>query len=219
MAQYKFYVVCKKSGKEEIQFFADNYAKKQGGIEALESELRKQTQWYQLIGTLDVPHGATDCQHPDFPGQGVVDLIGMWVEQGYPRTAGNIVPTPAAKRRAYKRNAVWSRRYFFYMVCERDGLEEVAWFPESQVLENGGRSGLETMISEHTIWFFPLGDLELPFWVEKPKGIQIPLKQRNELVDEWKASGSPKTPGKLKQEKKERLIVPQPHEKGTRRKK
>jgi isoleucyl-tRNA synthetase len=73
---------------------------------------------------------------------------------------------------------------------------------EANVEKHGGIQAIESEMSERASWFFRLGTLWFPTWVEEPSKGNIPYRRVKPLLDAWFESGSPRKPGKLGQKPK-----------------
>ncbi len=195
MAQILFYVTCKENGHEEVVYFAESWVREQGGVDALEATISKDSRWYSPLGGEEVPSHAADPDNKESLAPTMKALLEAWTEKGAPTIQG------AAAAATGSTSSTFTRKYFFYKYCDKDGLEQVFCQPEAQIQEYGGVEALESALTEQTAWFYPLGTLLFPTWVEEPgKGIQIPHRRIKSLVDAWLESGSPWKPGKFAQD-------------------
>jgi hypothetical protein len=133
-----------------------------------------------------------DSEDPEL-GRRIIKLVEAWIEQGAPVVKGAFddgsTPNETPKI---------ARRYLFYKICGKGGLERVVCHSEAQVREYGSIEALEADMSNNTAWFYPLGSLLFPFWVEiSESGIEIPYRRIKPLVDAWLEQGSPWKPGKF----------------------
>jgi hypothetical protein len=195
MARYVFYMQCKENGEEGVAFYGERAAEAAGGPSALESKIYNGTKWYALLGEAELPPQLVDSEDLEL-GRRIIKLVEAWIEQGAPIVKGafddglTVNETPKI-----------ARQYFFYKICDKGGLERVGCHSEAQVREYGSIEALEAAMSKHTSWFYPIGSLLFPEWVEiSESDIQIPYRRIKALVDAWLEQGSPWKPGKFAQD-------------------
>ncbi len=192
MTRYVFYMQCKENGEEGVTFYDEPAAEAARGASALESTVYNGTKWFALLGEAELPPELVDSEDPEL-GRRIIRLVEAWIEQGAPVVKGafddglTVNETPKI-----------ARRYLFYKICDKGGLECVVCHPEVQVREYGGIEALEADMSDNAAWFYPLGSLLFPIWVETSgRGIEIPNRRIKPLVDAWLEQGSPRKPGKF----------------------
>jgi hypothetical protein len=190
MTRFLLYVICDKDGDERVAFYAEPWVKQHGGADALEVTIHKDSKWFSSLGRVKAPSHTMDPDDPEFPVGSVTAVLEAWIEKGAPTIkgaadTGSTCPT-------------FVRRYFFYKLCEKDGQEQLSCHSEAQVQEYGGIEARESAMGEHTSWFYPIGSLLFPDWVEEPgEGVEIPFRRIKALVDAWLELGSPWKPGKF----------------------
>ena len=196
MARIRFYVQCKEDGEERVLFYNEPAIRKLGGVAALEATVQKGCQWYSPIGEEEVPSENFSADDKELQIPTVKALLEAWIEKGAPQIKGAIGNGAAGAT-----GTTFASRYFFYKFRDEDGVEHLTPHSEAQVLGYGGIEQLELTIAEHTSWFYPIGTMLLPTWVEEPgKRIEIPFRRIKALVDAWLESGSPWKPGKFAQD-------------------
>jgi len=193
MTRCMVYVVCKENGEEGVTFFDEVSVEESGGLSALEAAIHRGSKWYYPLGEAEVPSHVTDPGDLSSAGKNISALVEAWIEQGAPIFKGAFGAGVSAST-----SLKVARRYFFYKYCDEDGQEKVSCHSEGQVQKYGGIGALEIAMSDHTSWFYPLGSLLFPSWVEIPEsGIEIPYRRIKALVDAWLEQGSPWKPGKF----------------------
>ena len=131
--------------------------------------------------------------NPEFPYGRVMPLIEAWIEKGAHTIKGALDPGLSVGTITPK----MARRHFIYALCKKDGRQRICTQTEAQVQEHGGVEALESAISNYNSWYYPIGTLLIPDWVEESGGvIQVPIRRVKALVDAWLALGSPWKPGK-----------------------
>jgi hypothetical protein len=196
MMQVLFYVSCREDGEEGVSFYSEPWVQVHGGVDALEANIHKVSKWYSPIGEAELPSHALDPEKSELLGGTIKALLEAWIEKGAPTINGAVDSGVTGSR-----SSTFTGRYFFYKFREKDGQEKLTAHSEAQVQEYGGIEALESAISHHTSWFYPIGTLLFPTWVEEPgKGIEIPYRRIKALVDTWLEQGSPWKRGKFAQD-------------------
>jgi hypothetical protein len=195
MARCVFYVVCKQSGEEEASFYDEPSVERYGGLKALETSIHDDSRWYNPLGEMEVRTGKIN-EDPEILDGIFRGLLEPWIEKGAPTIKG-----AAGTDGLGGTSSKFVRRYFFYKYCDKDGRESLSCHSEAQVQECGSIAALESVMGEHSSWFYPVGSLLCGEWVERSEsGIEIPFRRIKALVDAWLEQGSPWKPGKFAQD-------------------
>ena len=180
-------------GDEKVMVYSESHIDAVGGLDALEATIRKSSSWYSPIGELEIAAEDANFDSPEFPYGRVRPLIEAWIEKGAHTIKGALDPGLSEGANTPK----MARRHFIYALCKKDGRQRICTQTEAQVQEHGGVEALESAMSNHTSWYYPLGTLLIPEWVEESAGVmQVPFRRVKALVDAWLALGSPWKPGK-----------------------
>jgi len=193
MERCLFYLRGTEDGDEAVMVYRQSHIDDVGGLDALEAIICKSSSWYSPIGELEMEAEDANFDNPEFPYGRVTPLIEAWIEKGAHTIKGALDPGLSEGTITPK----MARRYFVYKFCEKDGRERVCGHSEAEVKEYGGVEALESAMSNHTSWYYLIGTLLIPNWVDgSGEVVQIPFRRIKALVDAWLAVGAPWKPGK-----------------------
>jgi hypothetical protein len=193
MERCLIYLSCKEDGDEAVAVYSQSHIDDVGGLDALEAIIYKSSSWYSPIGELQMEAEDANFDNPEFPYGRAMPLIEAWIENGAHTIKGALDPGRSEGTISPK----IARRYFVYATVKKDGRQRIYGLSEAQVQDHGGVEALELAMSNYNSWYYLVGTLLIPSWLDESGEVtRVPVRRLKALVDAWLALGSPWKPGK-----------------------